>query len=150
WLPISICRILPNSSSHWMDDHHHWIRKIHNWPRIRGCFHHSYWYFPGPFSTNSEIVKLIPLRSPGLYAGFPGNIAWISNNVHGGYKRSVALAIHVGFGNLAGIFTANWYRSRDAPQYILGHSLSLFIVVLGFIAALTLRIGYQWENNRRN
>ncbi|KAJ5585291.1 high-affinity nicotinic acid transporter [Penicillium hispanicum] len=85
----------------------------------------------------------------GLYSAFPGNIAWISNNVAGDYKKSVALAIHVGCGNLGGAITSNIYRSQDSPKFILGHSVSLALVAVAFIAVTTLRLGYRLENKRR-
>jgi hypothetical protein len=55
--------------------------------------------------------------------------------------------------NLAGYMTAmasNFYRSKDAPQYILGHSLELAFVVVGMIATVFLRFAYQRINRQRD
>lgn len=45
---------------------------------------------------------------------------------------------------------SNFYRAKDAPQYILGHSLELGFVVVGMIAALALRFTYQRINRKRD
>jgi hypothetical protein len=36
----------------------------------------------------------------GIYPAFPGNIAWISNNLAGSYKRAAGMAFQIGIGNL--------------------------------------------------
>lgn len=38
-----------------------------------------------------------------IYPSFPGNIAWLSNNLAGSYKRSAGMAIQIGIGNLGGV-----------------------------------------------
>lgn len=38
-----------------------------------------------------------------IYPSFPGNIAWLSNNLAGSYKRSAGMAIQIGVGNLGGV-----------------------------------------------
>lgn len=45
---------------------------------------------------------------------------------------------------------SNFYRASDQPGYTLGHSLELGIVVMGIIAVLILRIGYQRANAKRD
>ena len=52
----------------------------------------------------------------------------ISNNVAGQYKRGVAIAIQVIFGNSGGAIASNVYRVRDAPRYLLGRELALSMV----------------------
>lgn len=39
----------------------------------------------------------------GLYPALPGIITWMSNNLSGGYKRSVGMGMHIGIGNLGGV-----------------------------------------------
>ena len=76
-------------------------------------------------------------------------MAWISNNVAGNYKRATALAIHVGWGNMGGAMSSNFYRIQDSPQFFLGHGLSLGFLAMAMIAVITLRIGYQRANKKR-
>lgn len=84
-----------------------------------------------------------------IYPSFPGNIAWLSNNLAGGYKRSAGMAIQIGVGNLGGAMASNFYRQPDSPRYILGHGLELGFVCLGIIAAVVLNVSYAAINKRR-
>lgn len=84
-----------------------------------------------------------------IYPSFPGNIAWLSNNLAGGYKRSAGMAIQIGVGNLGGAMASNFYRQPDSPRYILGHGLELGFVCLGIFAAVILNVSYAAINKRR-
>ncbi|KZT38162.1 MFS general substrate transporter [Sistotremastrum suecicum HHB10207 ss-3] len=70
--------------------------------------------------------------------------AWVSANVEGSYKRSVTLAMCIGFGNLNGA-----YRAKDTPWYRLGHSIVLIYILTGFTASLIYKIVCVRENGRR-
>ncbi|KAJ6440498.1 MFS nicotinic acid transporter Tna1 [Purpureocillium lavendulum] len=85
----------------------------------------------------------------GMYPAFPGVISWLSNNLAGGYKRSVGMAIHIGAGNLGGAMASNFYRKRDGPRYIMGHGIALGFEILGMIAAVILLVGYRASNRKR-
>lgn len=85
----------------------------------------------------------------GVYPAFPGMITWCTNNLASSKKRSIAMAVHIGFGSFGGAMGANFYRAQDAPRYILGHCVNLGFVVLGGIAAIILYISYVHENNKR-
>jgi len=89
------------------------------------------------------------LATCGLYPAFPGNVAWISNNLAGSYKRAAGMAFSTTFGNLAGAMASNFYRTQDAPKYLLGHGLEIMLVTFGLIAVLTLRFNYGRINKRR-
>ncbi|KAI0160235.1 MFS general substrate transporter [Xylariaceae sp. FL1272] len=89
------------------------------------------------------------IAAAGIYPGFAGNIAWLSNNLAGGYKRSAAMAIQIGAGNLGGAFASNFYRSHDSPRFILGHALELAFATAGIIAASILILGYVRANRKR-
>ncbi|KAI3397138.1 hypothetical protein diail_11199 [Diaporthe ilicicola] len=84
-----------------------------------------------------------------IYPSFPGNIAWLSNNLAGGYKRSAGMAIQIGVGNLGGAMASNFYRQPDSPRYVLGHGLELAFVCLGILAAVILNVSYATINKRR-
>jgi hypothetical protein len=85
----------------------------------------------------------------GLYSAGPGNIAWISNNLAGSYKRSAGMAFQIGFGNLGGAMASNFYRAQDALKYLLGHGLEIAFVTGGLIAAIVLRVTYGKINEKR-
>ncbi|KAF5103743.1 hypothetical protein D0Z03_000079 [Geotrichum reessii] len=86
----------------------------------------------------------------GLYPAFPGVISWNANNQSGSYKRAIAMAIHIGLGNMAGAISANIYRKKDAPRFILGHAVVLGFVGCGIIATLCLMFFYKAANRRRD
>lgn len=43
----------------------------------------------------------------------------------------------------------NFYRARDAPRYVLGHSLELMLVGIGMCASVSLRVYYSRANRSR-
>ncbi|KAI1118906.1 major facilitator superfamily domain-containing protein [Nemania sp. NC0429] len=101
-------------------------------------------------STNPGVVYAgVFITAVGIYSGFAGNIAWLSNNLAGGYKRSAGMAIQIGVGNLGGAFASNFYRQKDAPRYILGHALELGFASAGLIAACLLVFSYMRVNKKR-
>ncbi|KAB8075903.1 major facilitator superfamily domain-containing protein [Aspergillus leporis] len=86
----------------------------------------------------------------GIYPAFPGNVTWLSANLAGDYKRAAGMAMHIGLGNLAGAMSSNFYRSQDAPKYMLGHALELGFCVGGMAAVVILRLSYQHINRKRD
>jgi len=107
-------------------------------------------------------IILIASRSPALsyfavylavsaiYPIIPNSVAWVASNVEGSYKRAVTLAIAIGFGNINGAVTANIYRARDKPRYILGHAVVLAYIAIGFISSIVFLILLKRENGRRD
>jgi hypothetical protein len=48
----------------------------------------------------SVVYAGVFIAACGVYSAFPGNIAWISNNLAGSYKRAAGMAFQIGIGNL--------------------------------------------------
>lgn len=44
---------------------------------------------------------------------------------------------------------SNFYRSKDAPHYVLGHSLELAFIIVGILAGLVLVFNYRRINAKR-
>jgi MFS family permease len=86
----------------------------------------------------------------GIYPAFPGNITWMSNNLAGSYKRAAGMAFHIGMGNLGGAMASNFYRTVDAPKFLLGHGLEIMFCVIGLIAVVALRLNYMRINKKRD
>jgi len=86
----------------------------------------------------------------GSYAGFPGVVAWLGNNLAGQYKRGIGMAMHIGIGNFSGAFAANIYRSRDSPRFLVGHGVELMFVGIGFICVPVAVISYIRINRKRD
>ncbi|GAW25158.1 putative major facilitator superfamily transporter [Rosellinia necatrix] len=101
-------------------------------------------------SSNPGVVYAgVFIATAGIYSSFAGNIAWLSNNLAGGYKRSAGMAIQIGAGNLGGAFASNFYRQRDSPRYTLGHALEIGFTSVGLIAAAILIVNYMRINRKR-
>ncbi|KAF8075132.1 MFS general substrate transporter [Lyophyllum atratum] len=90
------------------------------------------------------------LATCGIYPVIPNTIAWVSNNVEGSYKRSVSLAMVIGFGNLNGAVSSNVYRAADKPWYTLGHGLVLMYIGLGITSSVLMLFLLKRENARRD
>ncbi|KAI0102926.1 major facilitator superfamily domain-containing protein [Nemania sp. FL0031] len=99
--------------------------------------------------TPGVVYAGVFIAAAGIYSSFAGNIAWLSNNLAGGYKRSAGMAIQIGVGNLGGAFASNFYRQKDAPRYILGHALEIGFTSVGLIAACVLVSNYMRINKKR-
>ena len=69
-------------------------------------------------STHTPAVQYLGavLTASGIYPNVPMGVAWHGNNVGGSTKRAVAIAMHVGFGNLGGVVGAFMYVLYLATQ----------------------------------
>lgn len=90
------------------------------------------------------------LAACGIYSAIPNTIAWVSNNLEGSYKRGVALALMISFGNLNGAVSSNIYRSKDKPFYHLGHGIVVLYIGLGLICSIIYHIYCVRENAARD
>lgn len=59
------------------------------------------------------------------------------------------MGIQISVGNLAGAMASNFYRSNDAPRYILGHALEIGFITAGIIAASIQIVSYKKVNVKR-
>ncbi|KAM0807775.1 putative Major facilitator superfamily domain-containing protein [Seiridium cardinale] len=101
-------------------------------------------------TSNPRVVYAgVFIAACSIYPSFPGNIAWLSNNLAGSYKRSAGMAMQIGIGNLGGAMASNFYRARDSPRYLLGHGLELAFISVGIIAAIIQVFSYKAINKRR-
>ncbi|KAH7917772.1 MFS general substrate transporter, partial [Leucogyrophana mollusca] len=92
------------------------------------------------------------LAASAIYPTVPAinHRAWVAGNVEGAYKRSVTLAMAIGFGNINGAVSSNVYRAEDAPWYRLGHGIILAYIAIGWISSLLFMILLRVENARRD
>jgi len=86
----------------------------------------------------------------GIYPTVPNIVAWVSSNVEGSYKRSVALGMVISFGNLQGAVSSNVYRAQDAPWYTLGHGILLIYIGIGLSTSTALILYLRKENIKRD
>ncbi|KAF5390065.1 hypothetical protein D9757_003779 [Collybiopsis confluens] len=99
----------------------------------------SGWHYAGTF-----------LIVAGAYAGFPGVVAWLSNNLSGQYKRGVGMALQIGIGNFSGAIAANIFRPQDKPRFVLGHGLEIMFVSFGLILVPVTVYTYTRINKKKD
>jgi hypothetical protein len=86
---------------------------------------------------------------PGGYITQPIVLVWMSNLVSGHYKRSVASAMQVGFGNIGGIVASNVFLGSEAPRYPTGYGVSLGMLWICGAACTALFWLVKRENRMR-
>ncbi|KAI0733318.1 hypothetical protein C8Q72DRAFT_813096 [Fomitopsis betulina] len=86
----------------------------------------------------------------GLYAAYPGSVAWLGSNLAGQHKRAIGMAVHLGVGNMNGIIASNLYLSTEAPRYILGHGLAMMFICIGLIVLPVIVALYRWVNGKKD
>ena len=86
----------------------------------------------------------------GGYTCQPVTLAWIQNNMTGHYKRSIASAMMVGFGNGGGIVASNIFITKEAPHYTTGYATSLGLLWMCAAACVVLLLGVRAENKKRD
>lgn len=100
-------------------------------------------------STGVQYFALFLIVSGG-YITQPVTLAWLSNNVSGHYKRSIASAMQVGFGNCGGIVASNIFLASEEPLYHTGYGTSLALVWVCGIACTVMFFGVLHENKKRD
>ncbi|EMD00019.1 hypothetical protein BAUCODRAFT_30459 [Baudoinia panamericana UAMH 10762] len=86
----------------------------------------------------------------GGYMCQPVTIGWLQNTMGGHYKRSVAAAFQVGFGNMGGIVASNIFITKQAPAYRTGYGTSLGLLWMCALACTGFLIGLMIENRKRD
>lgn len=89
------------------------------------------------------------LGASAIYPTIPNSVAWVSSNTEGSYKRSVTLAMAIGFGNLNGAVSSNVYRAVDKPWYRLGHGIILAYLAIGWLCSLIFLIYLRYQNAQK-
>ncbi|KAL0565369.1 hypothetical protein V5O48_016654, partial [Marasmius crinis-equi] len=85
----------------------------------------------------------------GAYAGNPGAISWLGNNLSGQYKRAVGMGVQIGISGFSGAIISNVYRDVDKPRYTLGHGIELVFVGIGLIVVPIITMTYYRLNNKK-
>lgn len=83
----------------------------------------------------------------GSFMTQPILLGWISNNMAGHYKQSIASAIQIGFGNCGGLVASNIFFDSEAPGYPTGFGVSLGMLWVCGLACVVL-FAYVLRENR--
>lgn len=103
-------------------------------------------------SSDSHGVKYAGtfFAASGIYPNVPQGVAWNGNNIGGSLKRSVGIAMHVGFGNLGGVMSSFIYRTQDKPHYRVGHGTLIGTLTMSTILSVFMTVYLRRENARRD
>ncbi|KAL6230786.1 major facilitator superfamily domain-containing protein [Aspergillus navahoensis] len=83
----------------------------------------------------------------GGYLTQPILMGWLSNNVAGHYKQSIASAMQIGFGNCGGLVASNIFFDSEKPGFRTGFGVSLGMAwICGLSCAVFL--AYLVRENR--
>ncbi|KAJ6116751.1 hypothetical protein N7512_006476 [Penicillium capsulatum] len=86
----------------------------------------------------------------GSFMTQPILLGWISNNMAGHYKQSIASAIQIGFGNCGGLVASNIFFDSEAPGYPTGFGVSLGMLWVCGLACIVLFAYVLRENRSRD
>ncbi|TAQ86500.1 hypothetical protein B7494_g5172 [Chlorociboria aeruginascens] len=76
------------------------------------------------------------LMATGLYSGVPCVLGWNSNNSAGHYKRATTTALQLMIANCGGFVATFIYPNVDKPQFHLGHTVILGLLVASWFMVL--------------
>ncbi|KAF2707100.1 MFS general substrate transporter [Pleomassaria siparia CBS 279.74] len=85
----------------------------------------------------------------GIYPNVSQTVAWNGNNIGGSTKRSIGIAMQVGFGNLGGVLSGFTYTYLDAPTYHYGHATVIGLLSMSTGLCVFMRWWCAQENERR-
>ncbi|KAH8653389.1 MFS transporter-like protein [Xylariales sp. PMI_506] len=111
-------------------------------------------------ATGGYVMLLVAKKSSVRYGGtfliasgvYPGSamiMGWMSNNLAPHYVRATGVGFQIAFANCAAFPATLTYLAQDAPDYVLGHSVSLGALVLCFTTICLQMVYCSWENRRR-
>lgn len=100
-------------------------------------------------SVGVQYLALFLVVSGG-YATQPVTVGWLANNMSGHYKRSVAAAAQIGFGNTGGIIASNVFLDSEMPLYWTGYGVSLGMMCLCGVMCTVLFLKIRQENRKRD
>ncbi|KAF2266364.1 major facilitator superfamily transporter [Lojkania enalia] len=86
----------------------------------------------------------------GIYPNVSQTVAWNGNNIGGSTKRSVGIAMQVGFGNLGGVLSGFTYLNKDGPDYTQGHGIVISLLSMSTFLCVFMRWWCVRENQRRD
>ncbi|RDW57236.1 putative major facilitator superfamily permease-3 [Coleophoma crateriformis] len=86
----------------------------------------------------------------GGYIAQPITLAWLSNQMGGHYKRSLAAAIQIGIGNCGGIVASNIFVKAEAPHYPTGFGTAMAFLFLCGATSTVMFFGLKYENRKRD
>lgn len=89
------------------------------------------------------------LVASGVFPGSPMVMGWLSNNLAPHYVRATGIGFLIAVANCAAFVATFSYLTKDAPDYVLGHSINIGALGLCIITVSCGILYCQWENKKR-
>lgn len=99
-------------------------------------------------STGVKYFALYTIISGG-YIAQPILIGWLSNNMSGHYKKAIASAVQIGFGNCGGFVASNIFVTSEAPYYRTGYGTSLGLLWVTGVCSVIFLLILRRDNRLR-
>lgn len=101
-----------------------------------------------PASAGGKYVGCF-LVAAGLYVVVGLPLAWLPNNCPRYGKRTTANGMQITIGNSAGIMAPFIYATKDSPEYIRGHAVTLGVVGMATSLYFFMMIYLKRQNTKR-
>lgn len=101
-------------------------------------------------TTNAVRYAGTFLVAIGVFQGSPMLMGWASNNLAPHYVRAVGIGMVISIANCSAFIGTFIYLQRDAPRYVLGHSVSLGALVITIVLSAAQCVYLGWENKKRD
>ena len=82
--------------------------------------------------------------------GSPMVMGWLSNNLAPHYVRATGGGLQIAIANCAAFVATFTYLTKDAPDYVLGHSINIGALALCMITVVSGILYCRWENRKRD
>lgn len=99
-------------------------------------------------STGVKYFALYTITAGGFITQ-PILIGWLSNNISGHYKKAIASAVQIGFGNCGGFVASNIFMTSEAPYYRTGYGISLGLIWVTGVCSVIFLLILTRENRQR-
>lgn len=90
------------------------------------------------------------LTEAGAQMLMPILVVWLGNNMGGSFKRGLATALQIGFGNTGNFVSANVFLPQQSPRFVTAYSVGLGLQCLSLLCVNILFFGMRRENKRRD
>lgn len=89
------------------------------------------------------------LAAIGIYPLISNIVALTAGNAEGAYKRSVAMAVVISFGNIQGAVSSNIYPAKTGPHFRLGHGVIMGYLAIGCVASVSYWFYVRKQNKEK-
>ncbi|ORY26990.1 major facilitator superfamily transporter [Naematelia encephala] len=95
--------------------------------------------------NNAARYAMICFGGAGVWTAVPLFLSWMVTMFDGREKRAISIALINGVGNLSSVYGSFFWPATDAPQYVMGFSISTGLMALAGVLVFVAK----WKINDR-